>query len=78
MEKRKTASTEEGVKFLPTLKKGDKTDCSNCTAIAVLSTMYKVLYNIYLSKLTPQVKKKCFMDYPYKFLHTRSTANNDT
>jgi hypothetical protein len=58
MEKGKIASKEEGVKLLPNLKKGINTDCSNCGAISVLSTMYKVLSNICLSRLTPQVKKK--------------------
>jgi hypothetical protein len=42
MEKAKTASTEEGVKILPTLKKGDKTGCSNCGTFSVLSTTNKV------------------------------------
>jgi hypothetical protein len=58
MEKGKTASTEEGAKLLPTFKKSDKTDCSNCRAISVLSITYKVLSNIYLSRFTPQVEKK--------------------
>jgi hypothetical protein len=39
MGKGKTASREEGAKFLPTLKKGDKTGCSNCRAISILSAM---------------------------------------
>jgi len=34
-------------------KKGDKTDCINYRDISLLPTMYKVLSNILLSRLTP-------------------------
>ena len=34
-------------------KKGDKTDCNNYRDMSILSTMYKILYNILLSRLTP-------------------------
>jgi hypothetical protein len=33
-------------------KKGDKTDCSNYQVIALLSTLYKILSNILLCRLT--------------------------
>jgi len=38
---------------VPNYKKGDKTDCSICTGIALLPTMYKILSNILLLRLTP-------------------------
>jgi hypothetical protein len=38
-------------------KKGDKTDCNNYRGIALLSTSYKMLSNILLSKLSPYVDK---------------------
>jgi len=36
-------------------KEGDKSDCSNCTAISLLPTTYTVLSNVLVSTLIPHV-----------------------
>jgi hypothetical protein len=42
--------------IVPIHKKVDKTDCSNYRGISLLSTTYKILSNILLSRLTPYVE----------------------
>jgi hypothetical protein len=41
--------------ILPVHKKGDKTDCNNYHGISLLSTSYKMLLNIHLSRLSPHI-----------------------
>jgi hypothetical protein len=41
--------------IVPIRKKGVKTDCSNYRGISVLSTSYKIVSNILLSRLSPYV-----------------------
>jgi hypothetical protein len=40
---------------MPIYKKGDKTDCNNYQDISLLSTSYKIVSNIHLSRLSPYV-----------------------
>jgi hypothetical protein len=41
----------------PTYIKAHKTDCSNYKGTCLVSTMYKILPNILLSRLTPYAEK---------------------
>ena len=43
--------------IIPIYKKGDKTDCSNYRHLTLLSSTYKIVSNILLSRLTPYVEE---------------------
>ena len=43
--------------IIVTIYRGDKTDCSNDKGISHLSTMYEILANILLSRLTPYAEE---------------------
>jgi hypothetical protein len=45
--------------------KGDKTDCRKYTNISVLSTTYKILSNILLSRLTLYAEEIISIEYDY-------------
>ena len=56
-------------------KKGGKTDCSNYKGISLLSTMYKILSNILLSRLTPYAEE-IIGNHQCGFRRDRSTADH--
>jgi hypothetical protein len=41
--------------IVPVDKKGGKTDCNNYCGISLLSTSYKILWDILLSRLSPYI-----------------------
>jgi sorting nexin-29 len=59
---------------VPIHKKGDKTDCSNYRGISLLSTSYKILSNILLSRLTPYADE-IIGDHQCGFRRNRSTTD---
>ncbi|PNF26628.1 hypothetical protein B7P43_G09369 [Cryptotermes secundus] len=50
--------------IIPVHKKGDKTDCSNYRGISLLSTSYKIVSNILLSRLSPYIDEITNELYP--------------
>jgi hypothetical protein len=60
--------------IVPIYKKGDKTDCSNYPEISLLSTSYKILSNILLSRLSPYVDE-IIGDHQCGFQRNRSTMD---
>jgi hypothetical protein len=60
--------------FVPIHEKGDKTDCNNYRGISLLSTSYKMLSNIFLSRLSPYVDE-IIGDHQCRFYHNRSTTD---
>jgi len=43
--------------IVPVCMKGDKTDCSNYRGVSLMPTMYKIIFNILLSRLTPYAEE---------------------
>jgi hypothetical protein len=60
--------------IVPIYKKGDKTDCNNYCGISLLSTSYKILSNILLSRLNPYIDE-IIGDHQCGFHHNRSTTD---
>jgi hypothetical protein len=58
--------------IVPIYKKGDKTYCSNYRGIPLLSTSYKILSNILLSRLSPYVDE-IIGEHQCGFRRNRST-----
>jgi hypothetical protein len=59
---------------VPIHKKGDKTDCSNYRGISLLSTSYKILSNIFPSRLIPYADE-IIGDHQCGFQCNRSTTD---
>jgi hypothetical protein len=60
--------------IVPIHKKGDKTDCNNYRGISLLSTSYKTLSNILLSRLVPYIDE-IIGDHQCGFRRNRSTTD---
>jgi hypothetical protein len=60
--------------IVPVHKKGDKSDCSNYRVISLLSTSYKILSNILLSRLRPYIDE-IIGDHQCGFRRNRSTTD---
>jgi hypothetical protein len=61
--------------IVPIYRKGDKTYCSNYRGISLLSTTYKILSNILLSRLTPYAEK-IIGEHQCGFRRNRSTTDH--
>ena len=59
--------------IVPTYKKGGKTDCSNYRGISLLPTVYKMLSNILVSRLTPYAEE-IIGNHQYGFQLNRSNT----
>jgi hypothetical protein len=60
--------------IVPIYRKGDKTDCNNYRGISPLSTSYKILSNILLSRLSPYIDE-VIGDHQRGFRRNRSTTD---
>jgi hypothetical protein len=60
--------------IVPIHKTGDKTDCNNYLGISLLSTLYNILSNILLSRLSPYIDE-IIGDHQCGFRRNRSTPD---
>jgi len=60
--------------IVPIYKKGDKADCRNYRGISLLSTAFKILSNILLSRLTPYAEE-ITLDHERGFRCNSSTTD---
>ncbi|PSN38267.1 hypothetical protein C0J52_16903 [Blattella germanica] len=60
--------------IIPIYKKGDKTDCNKYRGISLLSTSYKILTNLLVSRLTPYIDE-IIGDHQCAFRRNRSTID---
>jgi hypothetical protein len=60
--------------IVPVHKKGAKTECNNYCGISLLSTSYKILLNIHLSRLGPYINE-IIGDHQCGFRRKRSTTD---
>ena len=61
--------------IVPIYKKGDTTNCSKYRGTSLFSTMYKILSNILLSRLTPQAEQM-IGDHQCGFRRRSATADH--
>ena len=60
--------------IVPIHKKGDRMDCNNYRGISLLSTSYKILSNILVSRMTPYANE-IIGEYQCGFRRNRSTGS---
>jgi hypothetical protein len=65
----------EGVYYVPVHRKDNKTDCNNYHGISLLSTSYKILSDILLSRLDLYIDE-ITGDHQCGFRHNRSTTTD--
>ena len=61
--------------IVPIHKKGDRMDCNNYRGISLLSTSYKILSNILLSRMTPHANE-IIGEYQCGFRRNRSSVDH--
>jgi sorting nexin-29 len=64
----------EGVYYFTSSQRGDKIDCNNYRGISLLSTVYKMLSNVLLSRLGSYIDE-IIGDHQCGFRHNRSATD---